>query len=219
MKKSFFGLSILFILLTTYTPRFNFFLNSSLQIQTIQIKNNSIIKADDIKKKLSFLYEKNLFFLNTEDISKILKNDSFIKSFSIKKIFPNTIKLIIVEKKPIAILQNKKKKFYISENGNLIKFIGLDLYVDLPTVFGNEKDFYVLYKNLQNIKFPIKTIKTFYLFESKRWDLIMNDDKLVKLPIKNYLFALKNFVFLKENSNFDNYNMFDYRIKDQLILN
>ena len=47
----------------------------------------------------------------------------------------------------------------------------------------------------------------------------MDDDKVIKLPINDYLFSLKNFMLSKSKSNFDNYKIFDYRIKDQLILN
>ena len=219
MKKSFFGLIIIFILLTTYTPKFKFIMNSNLYIKKIEVENNSIIKANEIKKKLSFLYKESLFFLNIKDIRENLKNETFIESFSIKKIYPNTLKLMIVEKIPIAVLQNKKKKFYISDKGDLINFIDIKIYNDLPIVFGNGDNFYSLYQDLQNIKFPLETIKSFYFFESGRWDLIMDDDKVIKLPINDYLFSLKNFMLSKNNSNFTNYRIFDYRIKDQLILN
>jgi len=47
----------------------------------------------------------------------------------------------------------------------------------------------------------------------------MNDDKVIKLPITNYLSSLKNFMLSKSDNNFNNYKIFDYRIKDQLILN
>jgi len=219
MKKSLLGLIILFILLTTYTPKFNFIINSNLYIQKIKVENNSIIETDEIKEKLSFLYKENLFFLNVKDIEENLKTETFIESFSIKKIYPRTLKLIIVEKIPIAVLQNKKKKFYISNKGDLIDFINIEIYKDLPTVFGNGENFYSLYQDLQNIKFPLEMIKSFYFFESGRWDLILYDDKVIKLPINNYLLSLKNFMFSRDNSNFNNYKIFDYRIKDQLILN
>ena len=219
MKKSLLGLIILFILLTTYTPKFNFIINSNLYIQKIKVENNSIIETDEIKEKLSFLYKENLFFLNVKDIEENLKSETFIESFSIKKIYPRTLKLIIVEKIPIAVLQNKKKKFYISNKGDLIDFINIEMYKDLPTVFGNGENFYSLYQDLQNIKFPLEMIKSFYFFESGRWDLILYDDKVIKLPINNYLLSLKNFMFSRDNSNFNNYKIFDYRIKDQLILN
>ena len=62
-------------------------------------------------------------------------------------------------------------------------------------------------------------IKSFYFFESGRWDLVLHDDKVIKLPIKNYNFYLKNFMLSKDNNIFKNYKIFDYRIKDQLILN
>ena len=219
MKKSLLGLIILFILLTTYIPKFSSIINSNFHIKMIKIENNSILESDKILEKLSFLYKENLFFLNIRDIEKNLKGETFIESFSIKKIYPNTLKLIIIEKKPIAILQNKKKKFYISNKGDLINFLNIDIYQDLPTVFGNGESFYSLYNDLQNIKFPLEMIKSYYFFESGRWDLVMHDDKIIKLPIKDYLFSLKNFMLSKTNSNFNNYKIFDYRIKDQLILN
>ena len=219
MKKSLFGLFLLFILLTTYSPNFNFFTNFNLNIEKIKIENNSILNTEEIKKKISFLYNENLFFLNIDEIEKNLKEESFIDSFTIKKIYPNTLKVIISEKQPIAILQNKRKKFYISEKGDLIRFIDLENYKDLPTVFGDGKSFRTLYLELENIKFPVRMIKSFYFFESGRWDLIMHDGKVIKLPIEDYLFSLKNFMLSKNNDNFNNYRIFDYRIKDQLILN
>jgi len=165
MKKSLIGLTIIFIFLTTYTPKSNLILNSNLNIQTIEIENTSTIKTDLVKKKLNFLYKENLIFLNIKDIEKNLKSETFIESFSIKKIYPNTLKIIIVEKKPIAILQNKKKKYFISDKGDLINYAKIEKYKDLPVAFGNGKNFYSLYKELKNIKFPIKMIKSFYFFE------------------------------------------------------
>ena len=68
------------------------------------------------------------------------------------------------------------------------------------------------------INFPIDQIKSFYFFEANRWDLLTRKNKLIKLPVDNYLESLKNFNTLEELDKFDKYKIFDYRIKDQLIL-
>ena len=219
MTKSFFGLLVLLILFTTYTPKFDLSKSLSVNIKKIEILNTSILDKDSIKKDLSFLYKKNLFFLDEKKIREKLIDIKFIDSFSIKKIYPNTIKLTIKEKQPIAILQIKKKRFYISSEGELLNFFETKKYENLPTVFGSEKGFHALYKDLKNINFPIEEIKSFYFFDSGRWDLIMIDEKIIKLPIEEHIFSLENFMVIKNQSSFDRYKIFDYRIKDQLILN
>ena len=120
---------------------------------------------------------------------------------------------------PICLIQkNKKKKFYISDKGDFIDFQDIERYRYLPTVFVNGKFFYSLYQDLQSIKFPLETIKSFYFFESGRWDLLLYDGKIIKLPISNYLESLENFMNLQQKNNFGKYKVFDYRINNQLIL-
>jgi len=216
-KRLIIGLLLLF-LFSTYNIKFNKTFFSNLQIKKITIENNKIIKDKEIKEKLSFLYETNFFFLRTKKIEKKLKEIQFIESYQIKKIYPNNLIIKINEKKPIAIIQKSKQKNYFTARGELIDFRKIKKFEDLPTVFGDEKSFSTFYVNLKNINFPFKEIKTFYLFESKRWDLLTLKNQLIKLPINNYNKSLLNFISLKDQANFEKYKIFDYRIKDQLIL-
>jgi cell division protein FtsQ len=217
MKKRLVIALVLLILLSTYKPQ-ELSLTSKFNIKEIKIENNHILKDEDIKKDLIFLYDTNLIFLNTNNIKLILKSNNFIQSFEVKKIYPNKIKIKIFEKKPIVILQHKKKKFYISENFDLINFLDLEDYKNLPVVFGKQNDFKILYKNLKKINFPLNLIKKYYLYESKRWDLETDKNKIIKLPTENYIKSLVNFMNLSKENNFDKYSIYDYRISDQLIL-
>ena len=216
-KRLIIGLLLLF-LFTTYNIKFNKTFFSNLQIKKITIENNKIIKDKEIKEKLSFLYETNFFFLRVKKIEKKLREIQFIESYQIKKIYPNNLIIKITEKKPIAIIQKSKQKKYFTVRGDLIDFRKIKIFEDLPNVFGDEKSFATFYVNLKNINFPFKEIKTFYLFESKRWDLLTLKNQLIKLPINNYNKSLLNFISLKDQTNFEKYKIFDYRIKDQLIL-
>ena len=215
-KKLVFALLIL-VLFTTYKPQ-KLFLNINLNIGEIIVENNLILKENEIKKDLAFLYEKNLFFLNTSGIEKVLKKNDFIKSIEIKKIYPNKLKIKIFEKKPILILQNKKEKFFIDEDINLINYLDLEEYKNLPIVFGKKENFKILYRDLKKTNFPIDLIENYYLFESNRWDLKTYKKKIIKLPSENYIKSLKNFIDLRKENNLNKYKVFDYRIDNQLIL-
>ena len=217
MKKRLAISLVLLVLFSTYIPQ-KLPIYKKFNIELIQLENNLILKDEDIKKNLNSLYSKNLIFFKTSDIEKNLKKNNFIESFKVKKIYPNKIKITIFEKKPIAILQNRKNKFYISENLNLIDYIYLENYKNLPIIFGNKENFVILYNNLKKINFPIELIKRYYSFESKRWDLDTYTKKTIKLPSKDYTESLKNFMNLRKERNFDTYTVFDYRISDQLIL-
>ena len=144
--------------------------------------------------------------------------NNFIESFNIKKIYPSTLIIQIFEKKPIAILFNKKNKYYLSERIDLIEFKNLSNYQTLPYILGNKDDFKIFYNNLKKINFPIDTIEKYTFYETNRWDLKTKNNQVIKLPSKKYTKSLENFLNLKSKNDFEKYQLFDYRISNQLIL-
>ncbi len=215
-KRTIISLALL-VLLTTITlgekiaiPQFN--------LKKIIIENNALIKEKDIRKLLAPYYGKNLIFLKNKEIEKALIKNSFIDSFNIKKKYPSTLKIKIFEKKPIAVLLNKKKKFYLSDKVDYIEFNKKYNFKDLPYVFGTKEMFKILYNDLKKEDFPMSSVTKFTLYESKRWDIETKDKKIIKLPVKNYLASLRNFMNIIHKKEFKNYKVFDYRIEDQLIL-
>ena len=209
---------VLLLILSSYNLRENFSLSPNIKIDSIIIENASILDTNKIKQDLSFLYQKNLFLLNTQEIKTKISQIDLIESFEIKKIYPNDIIIRVFEKKPIAIIQNKGQKKFFTSKGEVINFLDVKRYKTLPIVFGDEKNFAILLNELNKINFPFRDIKTFYFFKTKRWDLITKQNQTIRLPIKNYRESLKNFISLKDQANFEKYKTFDYRIKDQLIL-
>ena len=208
---------ILFILLTTiiFEPKIDI---SKFNVEKIIIENNSLLKEKDIKMLLSQIYGKNLIFLKNTDIQKALERNEFIESFNVKKKYPSTLKIKIFEYKPIAILIDKKKKFYINKEINVIKFKNFKNYENLPFVFGNKEEFKIFYKNLEKIDFPFNQIKKYIFYGSNRWNLETKNNKIIKLPSKNYIESLENFLSIYSKSDFKKFKVFDYRINNQLIL-
>lgn len=211
---------LLIIMLTTFNPTsFNYKFNI-FPIEKIVITNHKVLK----KEKLLDLFNSeflnsSLFYLNTEKVNKILKNNLLIKKVEIKKIYPDKLMIKIYEKEPIAIINKKDGRFYLTNTGEEIKFFQSIQLEKLPNIFGKQKNFLEIYSSLKKLNFPILKIKSFYYFDIGRWDIIMNNKILIKLPVENFNKSLANYLSIRNNLNFEKYKIFDYRIKDQLILN
>ena len=218
MKKRILFASVLLLLLSTYNIQKSSNLNAEFNIKRIDIENNKFIDDKILKNKLSFLYETNLFLLNKKELKLKLQEIDFINSFEVRKVFPNKIKIKVYENIPIAIIQNKMEKKFYTNNGKAIDFIEIEEFSNLPLVFGDHKSFLDFHEVLKKVNFPLSETKKFYLFESKRWDIVTKNNQTIKLPIKNYEISLQNFIDLKDRINFGNYNIFDYRINNQIIL-
>ena len=211
---------LLAITLTTFNPNsFNF--NFQLfKIEQIEIKNLKILEKKKIKNLFyNELSGSNLLVLDEEKINKILNENKLIDFVEFKKIFPSKLQVIIYEKETIAVIHNKKTVFYLTKNGEKIKFFNNTKLKELPNIFGKQKNFLEVYSALSKLKFPISEIRSFYYFDIGRWDIILNNNKVIKLPVINFVDSLKNYMELNKKINFKKYSIFDYRIKDQLILN
>lgn len=211
---------LLIVILSTFNP-ISFNSGSTLfKIKNIEIENTNIIKKENLYKLFnSELYLSNLLSVNEDKILDVLKNNKLIKSIEIRKIYPNKLKIKIYEKEPIAILNNKKNAYYLTKQGEEIKYFNNETLTNLPKIFGNQKNFLKIYSSLIDLDFPISDIKSFYYFDIGRWDIMLKNSKSIKLPINNFDESLKNYKSLSQDPNFEKYTIFDYRINNQLILN
>ena len=216
-NKPIFGIA-LFILLSTFISQNKFTINK-FEIKEIKIENNEFLKDQELINIFSFLYGKNIIFLNSYELKKNIDQNSFIKTIEIKKIFPNKLVIKVFEKEPIAILIDKyQKKYYLGKKTDLIEFRKILKYENLPIVKGEPKNFKKLFENLIKINFPIDQILSYRHFKVNRWNIEMIDKKILKLPEKNYTESLTNFMSIKDKSNFEKYKIFDYRLNNQLVL-
>ena len=216
-NKSIIGIA-LFILFSTFISQKKITFNK-FKIQEINIENNEILRDQELIKVFSFLYNKNIIFLNSHELKKKIDQKSFIEKLEIKKIFPNKLVIKVFEKEPIAILIDKnQKKFYLGKKIDLIEYRKIPKYENLPIVEGKPESFKILLNDLIKINFPTDQILSYRYFKVNRWNIELTNKKILKLPSKNYTEGLVNFMSIKDNINFEKYRIFDYRLNNQLIL-
>ena len=218
------ALLIALIFLTTYSPSgINIFSKKRhlfFKIQNIEVVHNYLINKNEITEKLTKIYEKNILFVNRNDIERPLKSIDFLEKIEVKKKYPNTIIIKVYETKPVAIFIKKNDKFLLDSSSNLISFNEKMLVDDLPNVFGEgaEHDFINFFNQLENNNFPKKRVKNLYYFQIGRWDLQLLNNQIIKFPANKTAEAIKQSVELLDRKDFENYNIIDLRIYGKVVV-
>ena len=211
----------IFFLLFLSTLNNQSLINSDIfNLKITQIKVSGLSEEDNLKtkKSLNYLIFKNIFFIKKKDLSTILNKNRFVHSYKIKKIYPNSIEIIIKKTELLATTNLNENFFYIGSNGKLIKTNSINK--NLPYVFGkfNTNDFINFIKIINQSNFSVDKISHIYFFKSKRWDILTHDEILFKLPKENLISALNIAHQIANSKNFNDIKIIDLRIAKHIIL-
>ena len=209
-------LLFLFILSTTSAKFINDQKKLSSSITKINITGLSERKNLEILNNLNNLLYKSIFVINEEEIIKILEKHNIIQEFNIKKIYPSTLNIEIKPTKFIARVFNNGQ-YLVGANGKLIEDKNNNEL--LPYIFGefNSLDFLSFKQNIEKSIFSFSNLKTLYFFPSGRWDILTDNDILIKLPHEHIVTSLNLSKKLIDNDNFKDNKVIDLRVKNHLV--
>ena len=185
-------------------------------VKVIGLKNeDNLILLQDIKN----LKLNNIFFINTNEINKIINSNSLIEKYEIFKRYPSSLKIKIDQTKFLAKINKDEKIFLVGSNGKLSESHFSNK--NLPFIFGNPdvSEFLNFKKIIDRSRFTYDDIINLFFFPSKRWDIEINDNIIIKLS-KNYTEDSLDLAFkFLHDKNFKDIKIIDARIKNQIILN
>ena len=208
---------ILLFILSTTSGKFAITQNSYLSIDNkISVEGLSNTENFNISNELSDLFYKNILFMDKKKIHNIMNKYNAVEEYNIKRIYPSTINVKIKPTKYLARTSHNNQ-LLVGANGKLIK--DEDSREILPYIFGefNSKDFLSLKKNIEQSKFIFNEFKTLFFFQSNRWDILTNNDILIKLPLNSTLKSL-NLAYKIVSDDSIEKKIIDLRVKNHLIV-
>ena len=213
---------IVFVFLSTisFFERTKIFGNKIfLQLDKIEIYGYEKVDHAEIQNELSSLIGKNLLLINSKDIEEIINKNKLISEYTIQKQYPSTINIKLKEVDLVAKLVKDKKKYFLANNNNLILLKDHLTDQDLPNIYGKDAEYYFndFQKLLRLNNFNLETISSYYFFQINRWDLVLNNQKIIKFPSKNLEEAIKVVNKLLNNKDFNKYSVIDLRINNKII--
>ena len=190
---------------------------TGIKLQNI---NNINITGLDIKDRLNLLKQienfnqNNIFLIDKIDLIDEIESNALVENYSIFKRYPSSLDINIKKTKLLAKINKNGQIFYVGSNGKFIKNDNLNN--ELPFIFGNPEiiEFFAIKKIIDKSKISYTDIKNLYFFPSKRWDIELRDNTIVKLPKNNINFALSFAIEFLNGNKF-----IDARIQNQIILN
>ena len=186
----------------------------NINIFGLDEKNNQILL-----NKLKNLNLGNIFFINKKKIEKLINSNSLVESYVIFKKYPHELNIKIDKTNFFAKINDNGKLFLIGSNGKLTPV--KSGYNELPYIFGkpNIKEFLKFKKIIDKSKFSYDQINNIYFFSSKRWDLKLYGNILLKLPSNLTEEILNDLYEFSENYKSDNLTIIDARLENKIIIN
>ena len=211
-KKIYFYIFFLILLSTPLNLKYNSFIKEIFKIKNIKVVPNELVFEEVYN-----LLNQNIFKLNNSNLKNFLNKYTHLKSIEIKKIYPDTLEVLITKSSPIAIIDNQITFTYLGDNGKVFKD-NIE-YNSIPILKGelDIADAIVVLNLLDKSLYKLEDIKEIIFFPTKRINIILNDDKILKFPIYIDLkYINKTYNFLQSIKT--EKKVIDFRILGKIIL-
>ena len=195
---------------------------NNLKFQSVKNINVTGLENEDnsiISKKIKNLKLDNIYLINKKDINTLIESNNLVEKYFIFKKYPSSLNINIDKTSFLARISKNGKIYDLGSNGKIIE----NKYSNnqLPFVFGNPEiiEFFNIKKIIDESQIPFEEIESLYFFLSKRWDLELRNNIIIKLPNDNIKESLKLASEFLHNNEFKDIKIIDARIKNQIILN
>jgi cell division protein FtsQ len=172
-----------------------------------------------ISKKIKNLKLDNIYLINKKYFNTLLDSNKLVEKYFIFKRYPSSLNIYIDKTRFLAKISKNGKIYYLGSNGKLIE--NENSNNELPFVFGNPEivEFFNIKKIIDESQISFEEIESLYFFLSKRWDLKLRNNIIIKLSNDNTKEGLKIASEFLHNNEFKDIKIIDARIKNQIILN
>ena len=176
-------------------------INYGFYLQNIYISGNDNLQKEDILSIINDKEYKTIFDINLFKIHNNLLLNEWIKTVKIERILPNSIKIQIIEKRPLAIWQTKLGNNLITEDGSIISNANVTAFKNsLPIIIGEgaNKDAFIILQILNKNPELYNNVWSISYINKRRWNVHLKQGLTVLLPRKKIYAAWTKIDFLQK---------------------
>jgi cell division protein FtsQ len=152
-------------------------------ISQVHLAGNRRVPPDAILAALGFELGQSIFTADIHAARQRLEKLDWVAAADVQRRYPDDISVRIVEKLPFALWQSEAGVYVVERNGKVITANGIDEFRHLPLLLGdggsNAADIVDAVAQHRSLE---ARVKAYQRVSERRWNLILDDGVLVKLP-------------------------------------
>ncbi|WP_375665805.1 cell division protein FtsQ/DivIB [Bartonella sp. TT121SHDZB] len=162
----------------------------------VDISGNKRLAKQDIVKILELDVAPSIFTFDVERARALLEKQPWIQSANVQKIYPNRMRISIVEREPYAIWQHEGMVDIVDNTGRVIVPFKGKFVRNLPLVVGQgaQNAAKVFIQALSVYPEIYNRVRAFVRVGDRRWDLVLDNGVCVMLPESGALERLSSLV-------------------------
>jgi len=195
---------------------------SGFAVADVRIKGNQNVSDIDILQEVGLDGWTSLVGLDASDARERIAALPWVESVSVRKIYPATLDVDIVEREPFAIWQHGSELTLVERSGNVIApFVG-GRYASLPLLIGmgsTEAGPEFIDRLKRTPEFAAR-VRAYVRVAERRWNLVLRNGITIKLPETGEDAAIAALVALDNESGLLSRDIatVDMRFADRLVV-
>lgn len=155
-----------------------------LAVDNVKISGYRETSEIDILDRLGLDGWTSLLGLDAEEAREKVAELPWVQAASVRKIYPDTIEVVVTERQPFALWQHGREISVIEESGRVIAPFSSERHATLPLVIGlgardKAAPFIAMVRSHPELA---SRVKGYIRVAERRWDLRLENGVTVKLP-------------------------------------
>jgi len=218
-KKRYIFLALL-VFLTTFNPELPLSKLGFFIIKAVNVSGSKNTDLEKIKKQFNFLVNTSILSVDHKKMDEVVSQNEWIHFINIKKKFPSTVNVNIVEHEPLVVWKKGNNNLIITKQFTLIEKFNSASYSNQIQAKGNLniQDLKSLYNALNNNNFDLSNIASFDFINSERWDLFLKGNKKIMLGRYDYNDQIANLNKILIQLKDEKVTYIDLRLKNKIFV-
>ncbi|MEM9331825.1 MAG: FtsQ-type POTRA domain-containing protein [Pseudomonadota bacterium] len=194
---------------------------AGFSVRSIVVHGNREVDQKSIEFALTPQLQNSIFSFDAVQARAALLENPWLKSASVKKVYPDTVVVDVIERRPFAFWKASNSITVIARDGVVLGEASPE-HLRYPQVVGQGANYSASEFIAVVSKFPaiVDRASGFVRVADRRWDIVLRDGPKVLLPEENWKAALVDLDSMQKRKGILDRNLvqIDMRLPDRFVL-